>query len=155
MLRRAFLLILCLSLYGVAADVKNMSGTWMLNAKRSSWGKKVEPLRAFVTIKHNEPKYAYSGSVTTSTESSEHFAFDGVIDGKDYPIKEDKAKRSMSVTRKGPDLIQSVIKTPDGKVQEVVEQSLSGDGKTLVRKIETTAPNGEKVGWTEIYEKKS
>lgn len=148
--------IFLLALTAFAADVANLSGVWVLNVKRSQWGKKEQPLNAEVTIQHSEPKYNYTGSVTRSADSQpDRFTFDGTIDGKQYPIKEDTAKRMMAVKRKNDSTIESTITNADGKVEETATTSLSKDGKTLVRKISLTAPDGKKATWTEIYEKKS
>ena len=54
---------------GIAlAEVANMSGTWALNAGRSSYGDNPRPSNVLLTIQHNEPSLKYSGTVNHPNE---------------------------------------------------------------------------------------
>ncbi len=148
--------ILLFSISGLAADPANLGGTWVLSLERSSWGTKAKPIRADVTIVHAEPKYSYQGTVLRTSEDTkgDAFSYDGAIDGKAYPIKDATAGRTLTLTRQGSNRVKGEVRGSDGKLQETVYQSISGDGRTLVRKISGRGPDGKRVSWTEIYEKK-
>ena len=154
---RTLSLILLFSVAGLAAQPANLGGTWVLSLERSHWGAKAKPIRSDVTILHAEPKYSYQGTVLRNSEDSkgDAFSFDGAIDGRPYPIKDSTSGRTLTLTRKSSNVLKGEIRGADGKIQETIYQSISGNGRTLVRKILATDPNGKKVSWTEIYEKKS
>jgi hypothetical protein len=143
----------CTCLY---ADVANMSGTWALNVKRSTWGDKPSPVRVDITIEHNEPAFKYSGSSQAPDErAASTFEFNGAVDDKEYPVSENgKATRKARFKRTADNAVEAVYFDPDGKQAETARMSLSRDGKTLVRQVRVKLPDGRLSTWSEVYEKK-
>ena len=135
-----------------AADAANMSGTWVLNVKRSRWGKKPPPKSVEVRVEHKEPSLKYSGSATDSVEGQPtQFEFAGAIDGKEYPLKSAMAGKE-SWRRVDGNTVEVKTRSDDGKIEEMVTMTVSRNGKTLERKIKSKGPDGS-AEWTEIYEK--
>lgn len=136
------------------ADAYNMSGTWALNVKRSTWGQKPAPVRVDLTIQHNEPSLKYSGSVQPAGEQTpSKFSFDGAIDGKEYTVKDDTGSYKVRLTRKSDSVVEAVTIGHDGKTHETSTVTMQRDGKTMIRKLKAKLPDGRTSEWTEIYEK--
>lgn len=136
-----------------AAEPANMSGTWKLNVDRSKLHGRPAPSSLQIVIQHNEPKLSYKGRIyTPSAEGDSEFSFDGAIDGKEYPVKVDTTDQRITFKRLSPYSVQSDMHTVDGKIQETATTAISLDGKTLVRRIIRTTPQGKQT-WTETYDK--
>jgi len=147
---------LCLTLaHAVAlpADVANMSGVWKLNVKKSKYDKDAAPLNVEIRIEHNEPAFKYSGTVQRNQESSpDTFEFQGAIDEKIYPVKENhKSGRTIKFARKSPASIESW--SSDDTMEEHAITTLSADGKTLTRRMHVKQKDGKTRDWTEVYDK--
>jgi hypothetical protein len=137
-------LVIVLSASLFAADVADMSGTWVLEVQRSKWNKKPPPKSVRITIEHNEPKLKYEGTITDADEVTRNFAFDGAIDGKDY--------NGVKVQRLSPYSTTSTLKSEDGKTEEVTTTTVTKNGNHLVRRVQSTGPDGKQT-WTELYQK--
>lgn len=137
----------------LAAEVTNLSGTWHLNPKRSEWGKRSAPDTITLVVEHKEPKLKYKGTTQMPEHTPTTFEFDGVIDGKEHPVKVDHDQLKIKFTRKNEAVVDSVMFGPDGKPMQEASTTLSSDGKTMVRKVTTNTADGQKVSWTEIYER--
>jgi hypothetical protein len=148
------LALLLLSVAGAAAfeGPANMSGTWKLNVAKSKWHGKPAPHTVEFTILHNEPSLKYTGHVSDFDEAETTFTFDGAIDGKEYPVKVEKAEQYMSFKRLSPYTVSSALRTADGKSSESATTTISMDGKALVRNITRKGPDGSKT-WVEAYDK--
>jgi hypothetical protein len=128
----------------------SMAGTWYLDVEHSSWGNARKPLHLVVEVEHREPALRYAGSVTYTNEDTRQFAFDGTMDGKEYPVARSFGAGRMTVRRVSPGTIRSVFKSEDGRYVETATTTVSHDGKRLTRRIRVTGPNGE-TKWTEVY----
>jgi hypothetical protein len=137
------------------ADAANMSGTWSLNVKRSTWGDKPSPTRVDLVIEHNEPAFKYSGTTQAPDERGPtKFEFAGAIDGKDYAVKEDGSTgRKARFRRISGNVIEGIYTGPDGKTAETTKLTLARDSKTLSRETRIKLPDGRESKWTEVYEK--
>jgi len=130
-----------------------MSGQWVLNTKKSKWGKKKAAQNLVLDIRHQEPKFSYSGELTQDVEGQmSKFSFDGAIDGKEYPVRQDGVERKAVYTRKNKYVIDSKITSMDGRSVEQGTTMISPDGKTLTRTVYLKGPDGE-ARWTEVYDK--
>lgn len=146
-------LFVCLALtLPLAAEVANLSGKWLLNVKRSTWGSKAKPNKVVLMIDHNEPKLKYSGQVEAADETTSDFEFDGAIDGREYNLKDGNLTHKMHVKRISDDAISSEARYADGKTQEFAVTKLADNGKTLVRTIRLKTATGT-IRWREIYER--
>jgi hypothetical protein len=152
-LLRSLILLTCTAAL-LYAEVANMSGTWALNVKRSDWGKKPSPTRVDLVIEHNEPAFKYHGTSQAPDERGPStFDFNGRIDEKDYPVKEDTGERKARFKRLSDTTVEGVYTGPGGKTQEVTKTIVSRDGKTLERQVRIKLADGTVSRWSEIYEK--
>lgn len=139
---------------GVAAQVADFSGTWQLNVERSRWGKARKPSSAALTIEHRDPALKYYGMIVDdSGDVGRPFSFEGAIDGKEYPSSRSYGQGKITFAWQGRTTVVSDFKSDDGLFTETARNTLSGDGKTLTRRIRVKGPNTD-LSWTEIYEKK-
>lgn len=150
--RQLFLVIALAVSMAEAAQVKDMSGTWLLSVSKSRWGSHPKPQSGEIQIEHHEPTLKYKGRVATSTEDTRSFSFDGAIDGKDYPVYDPSGQRRMSYQRVNDSTVKSTLKTLDGKVIETATTTISSDGKSMERSITAQGPKGD-ITWTEHYER--
>jgi hypothetical protein len=153
---KAFLSVLLFASLACAADVANMSGAWKLNVAKSKFDKNAAPLNVLLKIEHNEPSLKYSGSVTGSQEGqTDTFEFDGAIDEKIYPVKENAdTGRTIKFKRKSDRAVESWSSDRNGTEQYAVTE-ISGDGKTLIRTVHVKLDNGGRSDWTEFYDKQN
>jgi hypothetical protein len=152
------LVVIALAFSARAADIVDMSGTWQLNVAKSKWGKHPKPASIQVTIEHHEPSLKYSGTVSflsgpSGGEETRTFAFDGAIDGKEYPVTGTLGPGKMSIRRTTPNTIRSEYRSDDGKFTQTERTTISADRKTLVNEMRENGPGGA-VSWTEVYGRK-
>jgi hypothetical protein len=145
--------LLCLSV-AAAADTVNMSGVWKLNVKKSKFDKSA-PLSVLLTIEHNEPSFKYSGTVQPNQEGSpDTFEFQGAIDDKIYPVKENhRTGRTIKFKRQSARTIESW--SSDDAMEEYAVTTIAADGKTLSRRMRVKNKDGTVREWTEVYEKQN
>jgi hypothetical protein len=142
--------LVCASL-AFAAEPANMTGVWKLNIKKSRFKGNKVPVNVELRIQHNEPALKYSGTIQRSQEAAaDTFEFDGAIDDKIYPVKENgKTGRTMKFKRKSPRAVESW--SSDATMEEYAVTTVSG--KTLIRKIHLKQKDGQAADWTEFYDK--
>ena len=135
------------------ADVANMSGKWVLNDKRSRFGNNAHPSEVFLTVEHNEPKLKYQGTVNRPQEGAiTDFSFDGAVDGKQYPVKEESGERKVTFHRVNDRTVESITSFDQGEVRSRI--TMSRDGNTMERQMTFRGKDGKTRSWVEIYEKK-
>ena len=140
-----------------AADVANMSGDWKLNVSKSKFDKNAAPLNVLIKVQHQEPALKYSGTVVGSQEAHpDTFEFDGAIDEKIYPVKENtKTGRTIKFKRVNDRTVESWSSDTTG-MEEYAKTSISSDGKTMTREMTVKDKNSQtKRTWTEFYDKQS
>jgi hypothetical protein len=144
--------LLCMAT-SVAADVANMTGVWKLNLKKSKFQGTTAPLSVELRIQHNDPALKYSGTILRDQEASpDTFEFDGAIDEKIYPVKENHhTGRTIKFKRQSPRSVESW--SSDDAMEEYAVTTVSG--KILTRKIHVKQKDGKSGDWTEVYEKQS
>jgi len=145
------LCVMLLHSSALPADVADLSGVWKLNVKKSKYQKNAAPLNVELRIEHHEPALKYSGTVQGNQESSpDTFEFQGAIDGKIYPVKENtNSGRTIKFVRKSPRTIESW--SSDATMEEHAITTISD--KTLTRKMHVKQKDGKTRDWTEVYEK--
>ncbi|MEJ7606275.1 MAG: hypothetical protein WKF37_08400, partial [Bryobacteraceae bacterium] len=112
---RTIALLICTSLLLLAADVADMSGTWVVNTQRSKWGKRPAPKNVDLVIEHRDPSFHYKGTIHDSQDMAPtQFEFTGSIDGKEYSVKEGSVERKIKFTRKGPRAVETVSYLQNG-----------------------------------------
>lgn len=141
-----------------AAQVPDLSGTWQLNVAKSHWAKHPKPASGMIKIEHHEPELKYSGTVifptgVTGGEHARTFAFQGAIDGKEYPVTGTLGEGRMEFHRVNPAVVTSRFESNDGGLMQTARTTLSADGRTLVRDIHAKGPQGDE-SWTEVYDRR-
>lgn len=131
----------------------NLTGTWHLNAEKSRWGEMRKPHNVVLTIDHKEPAFRYSGSIMYANEDTRDFAFDGAIDGREYPMTRSAGSGKVVLRRLGPRQFESTFRTDDGVTVETATSTLSRDGRTLTRELRVQRLEGSRR-WTEVYERR-
>ncbi len=154
-LRYLPLLLIAATLLPVAspAQVADMSGTWILNKERSSWGASVRPFGVIMRIEHREPSLKYEGTITYADEETRAFAYDGAIDGLPRAAERAAGSGTMTHLRVGPREYRTEFRTTGGQYVQIVDTVISRDGKTLTRKLRIQTPEGVRR-WTEVYDRK-
>jgi len=146
-------LALAALMVGIAvAQAPNLSGTWKLNAQKSSWGKKPKPVNVIVTVEHNEPQFKYSGTVTDANGNPSNFAVECPIDGQEHPVTTSYGPGKIAIKRLNPYTTESTYKSDDGKYTETATTSVSRDGKEMTRRLHSKGPDGDAT-WTEVYDR--
>lgn len=141
---KRFLVMALLSLSSLAAaDVADMSGTWVLDVARSKWHSAPKPDSGRLVIEHQEPKLKYERIFVTAAVEDKTVKFEGPIDGKEH--------NGAIATRLAPYSILFVKKSEDGANQEITV-TMTKDGKHLVRRVQSSG-SGAKIVWTELYDK--
>jgi hypothetical protein len=151
--KRLALSLLLLGSVAAAADVANMTGVWKLNLKKSKFQGNKAPLSVELRIQHNDPALKYSGTIQRDQEASpDTFEFDGAIDEKIYPVKENHhTGRTIKFKRQSPRSVESW--SSDDTMEEHAVTTVSG--KTLIRKMHVKQKDGKVGDWTEFYDKQS
>jgi len=135
------------------AQVADMSGTWVLNKKRSSWGSSVRPFDVYMRIDHREPLLKYDGTVTYANEGTREFAYDGAIDGQPRTAARPAGSGTMTHQRIGPREFKTEFRVTGGHYVQTVDTVISRDGKTLTRSLRIETSEGVSR-WTEVYDRK-
>jgi hypothetical protein len=150
--------ILLAALLGIAGScfgqIADLSGTWGLNVKKSSWSAMRKPEMVVLQIQHHEPELRLEGTVEHANEESRHFAFAGAVNGKDYPAQRSYGNGTVSIRRVNELTLTSTFRSSDGQYVEVTEIAASRDGHTLTQRIHLTTPSGKRA-WTEVYERRA
>jgi hypothetical protein len=135
-----------------SAQVANLSGTWKLNAEKSSWGRKQKPAGITIHIQHAEPALAYSGMVVDTYGDGRAFEFKGALDGKPQAITNQYGSGTIVFRRLDLNTTTSLFKSADGTIVEETKTRLLSRGRVLSHAVRLKDPTGE-LSWTEVYEK--
>jgi hypothetical protein len=150
--RLAVLSSLALSLGICAAQVADLTGIWKLNVQKSSWGKRAKVVSALVNIEHREPSVKYSGTVVDAQQEMRQFAFEGRIDGKQYPTTTSYGEGKVTLSRVDQRTVRAELRSNDGRSTQSITTTVSRDGRVMTRWFRFKTPDGT-VSWTEVYEK--
>lgn len=143
------LLTVCLC----AGQAPSLSGTWHVNVAKSKWGTVSKPVSVVLEIEHKDKDIHYHGAVTYANEDTREFGFTGAFDGKPYRMSRSYGEGSITMRRVDSFTFESTFRSDDGQYTEDARTTLSGDLKTLTRRLTLRSPEGTK-SWTEVYEKK-
>jgi hypothetical protein len=132
---------------------KNASGSWNLDVTKSEFGEAPKPKSAHLTIAIKGKRLSWTSDVVGADGTRIKRFFDGVIDGKAYPLRSepDEGAISASYTQNKDGTTHAAIKSPTGRMDMTI--SLSRDGKTLIIKNELIDNFGERVSWSEVWKR--
>jgi hypothetical protein len=136
-----------------AADAKDpLEGTWRLNLDKSSFDPAPGP-------KGQMRIYAHSGDTEKLTARGVGpdgkptlVQYTARYDGKDYPITGSAGGDHISL-RRIDDLTTQSTEKRDGKITIVATRIVSRDGKTLTVTHKGTAPSGQTLNHTMVFDK--
>ncbi len=132
----------------------NMSGTWILNAGASKWGKHTRPTSIVIKIEEQGSTFNYSGEVIKpNEEEAREFSFKGALDGKSYPAKGPGGEGTMAFKRIDARTVESLYTSNDKTLREWSRTGISADGKRLTRELRLITPTA-KESWTEVYDRR-
>lgn len=142
--------VVALAVVGSASD---LTGIWVLDAGKSSWGKMNVPSSVIIEIEQQGDSLRYTGTVTYANEDTREFAFVGAIDGKEYLVMRSFGAGKMTVHRMDPWTLRTEFKSDDGAYQESSRLVLSADGTRLTRYMSLKSPVGPR-SWIEVYRRR-
>jgi len=137
----------------VVGSAGNLTGIWVLDAGKSSWGKMNVPSSVIIEIDQEGDSLHYTGTVTYANEDTREFAFIGAIDGKEYLVMRSFGAGKMTVHRTDPWTLRTEFRSDDGAYQESSRIVLSGDGTRLTRYMSLKSPLGPRT-WIEVYRRR-
>ncbi len=146
----AALLFVALSAAVEAADP--MSGTWKLNAAKSTYSPGPAPKELTVKTESGESSYKVDATGTDAEGKPIQVQYDAKFDGKDYPITGQPYADKVSVKRVDPSTVESTMKK-EGKVTMTVTTTLAKDGKSRTTTFKGTNEKGQAVHNVVVFDK--
>jgi hypothetical protein len=136
-----------------AAQTPNLTGTWVLNPARSSWGAREKPVTITLQIEHKEPVIRYNGLVVDVYGDGRAFQYEATLDGKAHPFRGPYGEGAIVFRRLDATTTTSLFRSRSGTIVEESKTSVTRDGKVLTHRVCLKDPNGE-VSWTEVYDRR-
>jgi len=150
-------LVAVLSLAGpiaaAAQAVPNLSGTWALQADKSSFGMMPAPQSRTDVIDHQEPKLAIKRTATDANGQATTTEFVYAVDGQPYKNMAGPTEVTSRLHWEGAILVSvSTATAPQGEVTITDRYTLSEDGKTLTQQ-RTLSIAGQEIAQTIVLAK--
>ncbi|MBI4443654.1 MAG: hypothetical protein HY649_09810 [Acidobacteria bacterium] len=155
MLKRTTILILAMYLVSVGLYGQNdpLMGTWKLNLAKSKYSPGPPPKS---NIQKREASGAngvkYTADMVTALGEARHIEYTANYDGKDYPIKGDPNRDTVSLKRLDAHNYEGTDKK-GGKVVIIGRGVVSPDGKTLTITSKGTNAQGRTVNDVAVFDK--
>ena len=136
-----------------AAGKDSSIGTWKLNLAKSKYDPaNLAPKSQTIKQEALEGGIKITNDLVDYTGKSLHYEMAPQYDGKDYPVKGDPNRDTISIKRID-DYTFDTVNKKAGKVTTTTRQVYSRDGKTRTITTTGTTPQGQKVSNTAIYDK--
>jgi hypothetical protein len=132
------------------ARTTDLTGTWVLDVEKSSWGKMKVPASVIVHIRQDGNDFSYTGWVAYRNEETREFAFRGAVDGKEYPVSRSYGPGKLAFRRTDHLTLESDYKSNDGKYSESVRTVVIVNGRMMTRYMSLRSPVGART-WIEVY----
>jgi hypothetical protein len=132
---------------------EGLSGFWVLDTAKSRWGQMQKPTSVMLEVFHHDNSIRYTGWVVYANEETREFTFEGVVGGKEYPVRRSYGNGMMSIISKYANQFQTEYKSDDGLFVETSRIALSKDGTMLTRHMSLQGPTGSR-SWVEIYRRR-
>ena len=150
-------LVAVLSLAGpiaaAAQAVPNLSGTWVLQADKSSFGMMPAPQSRTDVIDHQEPKLTIKRTATDANGQTTTTEFGYAVDGQPYKNMAGPTEVTSRLHWEGAILVSvSTATAPQGEVTITDRYTLSEDGKTLTQQ-RTLSIAGQEIAQTIVLAK--
>ena len=131
----------------------DLTGIWILNVERSSWGRMKVPASVIVEIEQEGNAIRYTGWVTYANEDTREFSFDGAIDGDEYPVTRSYGPGKLALRQTDDLTIRTLYTSLDGRYVENVRMVLSPNHRRMTRYMSLKSPVGSRQ-WIEVYERR-
>jgi hypothetical protein len=135
------------------AGTEGLNGFWVLDTAKSRWGQMQKPTSVMLEVFHHNTTIRYTGWVVYANEETREFTFEGVVGGKQYPVKRSYGNGRLSIVSKYANQFQTEFKSDDGLFIETSRITLSNDGTVLTRHMNLQSPIGPR-SWVEIYRRR-
>lgn len=136
-----------------AAQVPDLSGTWVLQAAKSDFGPMPAPTSRTDVFEHKEPSLKVKRTIENAQgATSADLVY--AIDGKPWKNSTPNGEISSTLKWDGAVLVvESTVNTPQGEAVLVDRFSLSSDGKTLTQERRISI-GGQELAQTMVFEKR-
>jgi hypothetical protein len=132
---------------------ENLAGVWVMDVQKSVWGEMQKPESVVLEIIRNGNEIRYSGVVTYQNQDTRPFAFDGAMDGREYPVVRSYGSGKLVMNRKSSTTLESVYTSDTGVYVETARMVISLDGKHMTRYMSLRYPLGLR-SWVEVYNRR-
>ena len=137
-----------------AAQVPNLSGTWVLQADKSDFGMIAAPQSRTDVIEHQEPKLTIKRTVVTTVAGESTLNLVYVVDGKPHKNMAGPTELTSTLSWEGRTLVtvSTVATDQTGQMTITDRFTLSEDGKTLTQQ-RTLSAQGQEAKQTMVLAK--
>ena len=146
------LLLVALAVNISVAAADQHSGTWKMNAAKSTYSPGPAPKSISVKIDSDADNIKLSSDGIDATGNPTHVEYTAKYDGKDYPITGMPNTDTIAIKRIDASTIQSTLKKGD-QVVMTVTSVLSKDGKTRTSTFTGKDAQGADVNNVVVYDK--
>ena len=147
------MILTALTLFVATAGADQLSGTWSMNAEKSTYSPGPSPKSLTVVIESDENNYKVDATGTDGDGKPIHVQYSAKFDGKDYPATGMANADAVSVKRIDANTVETLQKK-DGKVVMSVTTKVSADGKTRTSTWRGKNAEGKDVHNVVIFDKK-
>ena len=147
------MMLTALTLFVATAGADQLSGTWSMNAEKSTYSPGPSPKSLSVVIESDENNYKVDATGTDGDGKPIHVQYSAKFDGKDYPATGIANADAVSVKRIDANTVETMQKK-DGKVVMTVTTKVSADGKTRTSTWRGKNAEGKEVHNVVVFDKK-
>jgi len=144
------LVVLALNVSAAAAD--QQSGTWKMNAAKSTYSPGPAPKSATVKIDSDAENIKVTADGIDAAGNPTHVEYTAKYDGKDYPLTGAPNADTIAVERIDASTVQSTAKKA-GEVVLIVKSVVSKDGKTRTSTFKGKDAQGQDINNVVVYDK--
>ena len=149
------LAVLCAMALGVATAAQTadpQTGTWKLDAAKSSYKPGPPPKTAVVVIDAADKGIKVAVDAVMADGAPMKWGYTSAGDGKDVPVTGHPSYDAANVTQTSP-TERTVVYKKDGKVVATTKTAVSKDGTTLTVTTTGTDPKGQAINNVSVYTK--
>jgi hypothetical protein len=147
-----FLILISSLVFAQTAAKPAFVGTWKLNAAKSKYTPGPTPKSQTAVIDSVDGGMKVVSDRVEADGKTVHFEWTAKFDGKDYPVKGDPARDTVSV-KKVDDYNLEITSKKAGKVTTMIKAVYAKDGKTRVETVTGTNAQGQAVNNVTAWDK--
>jgi hypothetical protein len=129
-----------------------MFGTWKLNLAKSKYTPGPAPKSQIAKLEGVEGGMKVVSDRVEADGKMTHFEWTAKFDGKEYPVKGDPGRDSVSV-KKINDTTLDITNKKGGKVTTTIHAIYTADGKSRTETVTGTDAKGQKVENVTVWDK--